>query len=130
LPQLEIELILMRQLGGTLALPVFLVDPMGNLLYYNEAAEAILGRRFDETGPMSSSEWGTVFVPTDNEGNVVPPEALPLVYAIREGRPAHQGLWILGLDGVRRYIEITAFPLVGQDRQVVGGVALFWESAQ
>lgn len=130
MPQLEIELILMRQLAGNLALPVFLVDPAGNLLYYNEPAEGILGRRFDETGPMPSSEWGTIFEPTDKDGTVLAPEDLPLMVAVNHGRPAHRGFWIEGLDGVRRHIEVTAFPLIGQDLRIVGGVALFWESAQ
>jgi hypothetical protein len=47
-----VELILMRQLASYLAMPIFLVDPDGNLLYYNEPAEYLLGRRYDETGEM------------------------------------------------------------------------------
>lgn len=130
LPQLEIELILMRQLAGNLALPVFLVDPAGNLVYYNEPAETILGRRFEETGAMPATEWATIFVPMDTAGYRLPPEDLPLVIAVTTGRPAHRGFWIHGLDGVNRYIEVTAFPLISQDRQIVGGVALFWEGTQ
>jgi PAS domain-containing protein len=46
MPQLEIEMILMRQLASYLAMPIFIVDPVGNLVFYNEPAESILGRRF------------------------------------------------------------------------------------
>ena len=51
-----IQIILMRQLAGYLSVPLFLVGPNGDLLFYNEPAEAILGRRFDETGAMSAKE--------------------------------------------------------------------------
>ena len=47
-----IQIILMRQLAGYLSVPLFLVGPKGDLLFYNEPAEAILGRRFDETGAI------------------------------------------------------------------------------
>ena len=43
-----IQIILMKQLAGYLSIPLFLVGPNGDLLFYNEPAEAILGRRFDE----------------------------------------------------------------------------------
>ena len=49
---LPIELILMRQLASHLRVPIFLVDGQGTLLFYNEPAEALLGRRFDEAGEM------------------------------------------------------------------------------
>ena len=52
-----IQIILMRQLAGYLSVPMFLVGPNGDLLFYNEPAETILGRRFDETGTMSAKEW-------------------------------------------------------------------------
>ena len=43
--QKAIELILMRQLASSLAMPIFLVDPSGNLVFYNEPAEQLLGSR-------------------------------------------------------------------------------------
>jgi hypothetical protein len=49
-----IQLILTRQLAGYLSVPVFLVGPNGDLLFYNEPAEILLGKRFEETGPMPS----------------------------------------------------------------------------
>ena len=51
-----IQIILMKQLAGYLSIPLFLVGPNGDLLFYNEPAEALLGRRFDETGAMSAKE--------------------------------------------------------------------------
>ena len=126
--QQEIEVILARQLADYLALPIFLVDQAGNLLFYNEAAEKILGHRYEETGPMSEKEWTTVFQPTDEDGRPLPAAELPLVVALQESRPAHSGFWIRGLDGVLRQIEVMAFPLIGQSDRRLGAVAIFWES--
>ena len=43
--QYPIELILTRQLASQLAMPVFLTDHDGTLVFYNEAAEAVLHER-------------------------------------------------------------------------------------
>lgn len=124
--QREVELILMRQLAGYLAMPIFVVDPDGNLLFYNEPAEELLGRRFDEAGEMPMAEWSTAFQPRDEEGQPLPPELLPLVTALRRREPAHRAVRITGLDGVTRRLDIVAFPLVGLGGRLLGAVAVFW----
>lgn len=126
--QHAIELILMRQLASCLAMPVFLVDPEGNLLYFNEPAEGVLGRRFEEAGPMTREGWAAAFRPTDASGEPLPADALPLVIALTEARPAHRQFWIEGHDQVRRCIDVTAFPLLGVEGRFVGAVAIFWAS--
>ncbi len=125
--QQDIETILCRHWVSHLQTPVFLVDPDGNLLYYNEAAEPILGRRFAETGEMPASEWGTAWRTTDENGNPLRPEELPLSVALAEHRPANRRFWIVGLDNYRRHIETTAIPLIGQANRFLGAVAFFWE---
>ena len=124
--QKEIEVILARQLASYLAVPIFIVDPAGTLVYYNEPAESILGCRFDETGAMPHGEWATVYAPEDEQGVQLAPEALPLAIALSERRPNNARFWIKGLDGVRRHIEVTAFPLIGQQARYLGAIALFW----
>jgi len=123
----DVELILMKQVASYLAVPIFLVDPAGTLLYYNEPAEFLLGERYDETGEMPLEEWGTVFSPTDRSGMPLAPEALPLAIAVQQGHPAHGQISITGLDGVARHLSITAFPVVGQSNRNLGAVAIFWE---
>ena len=54
----EIEIILSRQLADCLTVPVFIVDPEGTLIFYNEAAEVILGKKFQDTGPNASGGLG------------------------------------------------------------------------
>jgi PAS domain-containing protein len=125
--QQEIEIILSRHLAEHLAMPVFIVNPAGDLIFYNEPAENILGYRFDETGVMPANEWATVFQPFDSAGNSLRPDDLPLVIAITERSPAHKNFWIRGLDESLRQIEVTAFPLIGQGDNFLGAVAIFWE---
>ena len=127
MPQQEIEIILARHLSEYLVMPIFIVNPAGDLIFYNEPAEAILGQSYSETGLMPSSEWSTVFNPVDSQGKSIPPEELPLVVALNERRLAHKIIWIQGLDGVPREIEITAFPLIGQAERFLGAMAIFWE---
>jgi PAS domain-containing protein len=126
--QYPIELILTRQLASQLAMPVFIVDVQGTLVFYNEAAEGILGRRFEETGAMTAIEWAEVFTPRDEAGRPLAPETLPLMIAVRDGRPAHAHFYIHGFDAVDRCIEVTAFPLIGHADRRVGAVAIFWEA--
>lgn len=125
--QQHVEIILMKQVASHLSMPVFLVDPVGTLLYFNEPAEGILGQRFEESGEMLVAEWGSVFTPTDAEGVALPLEDLPLVKATTHRRPAHGTFWIRGKDGVDRHLAVTAFPLIGQSGEDLGSVALFWE---
>lgn len=129
MPQQEIEVILARHLSEYLLMPIFIVNTAGDLVFYNEPAEAILGLSYSETGMMPASEWSTVFHPVDSESRPIPPDELPLVIALKERRPAHKVIWIRGLDGVSREIEVTAFPLVGQADRFLGGIAIFWEIA-
>ena len=123
----DVEVILARHLASCLAMPIFIVDPKGNLVFYNEPAEPILGRRFEESGEMPAIEWSTVFAPTDAAGAPIPPEALPLMIALVDRRPAYLTFRIRGLDGVSRHIGNTAFPIIGQAGRFLGAIAIFWE---
>ena len=125
--QQEIEIILTRHWASHLTTPIFLVDPQGDLLYYNEGAETILGRRFSETGKMSAAVWSVAFKVTDDDNMPLPPEELPLNIALTECRPVHRTLWLVGLDKVRRHISTTCLPLIGQADRFLGAIALFWE---
>ena len=124
-----IQIILTRQLAGYLSVPVFLVDQKGNLLFYNEPAEAILGRRFEETGAMPAEEWATVFTPEDGQGRPIPPDDLPLMITLATQRPAYRRFFIRGLDGAVRQVEVAAIPIIGLQGDFLGAAALFWEAS-
>jgi PAS domain-containing protein len=128
--QQEDEIILAQQFAEHLVMPIFIVNPAGDLIYYNEPAGLILGTRFDETGIMPASEWSTKFHPVDQDGESIPPDDLPLVIAITEHRPAYKIFWIVDMEGNLRQIEVTALPLFGQAGRIQGGMAIFWESSK
>jgi PAS domain-containing protein len=123
--QKPIELILARNLISSLSTPAFLVDEDGLLVFYNEAAGLLLGRRFEEAGKMSAEEWGRTWGPFDESGGPIPLEELPLTVALRDGRPAHAGFTIRTLDGGTHRIEAAAVPILtaGGSR---GAIAFFW----
>jgi PAS domain-containing protein len=123
--QRAIELILQRQLASYLATPMFVVDEVGTLVYYNEAAEPLLGRRFDETREMTRAEWLTAFAPHERDGTPLSEADNPLLAALAQQREQHRSLAIRGLDGAEWTIETTCLPLVGQ-AGLVGAVAIFW----
>jgi PAS domain-containing protein len=124
---LPIQIILIRQLAGYLGVPLFLADPKGDLLFYNEPAEAIVGLRFEETGAMPAKTWTSIFTPTDEQGQPIPPEDLPLMIALATQRPTYKRLYIHGMNGVRRHIEVASIPIIGLQGEFLGGVSLFWE---
>lgn len=125
-PQVPIELILLRQVASYLVMPIFLIGAEGDLLYFNEPAESLLGLRFDDVGELSMAEWLAAFRPAQEDGSALAPQAVPLVVVLREQRPTHERLTITGVDGVRRVIEATSFPLRGQGDRLLGAIALFW----
>ena len=124
-----VELILIRHLASRLAMPVFVVDRAGDLVFFNEPAEAVLGRRFEEIRSMPFEDWTTAFLPTD-AGQPLSVDELPLVIAVRRGVPAHRTFAIRAADGAERTIETTAFPLLATGGDLVGAVAMFWETRQ
>ncbi len=125
-----IQIILTRQLAAYLSVPLFLVDPKGNLLFYNEPAEAILGRRFDETGAMPLEEWSSAFTRFDDEGQPIPPEDLPLMITLTKKRPAYKRYHTRGLDGVVRQMEVTSIPITGLQGEFLGAASFFWELSE
>jgi hypothetical protein len=123
----ELILILARDLTSRLATPAFVVDAEGTLVYFNEAAEPVLGRTYAESGSLRAGAWATEWAPTDGDGRPLALDELPLGIAFREGRPAHRAMRITGGDGTARDIEVTAFPLCAQPELILGAIAIFWE---
>jgi PAS domain-containing protein len=123
--QHPVELIMARGFMSNLSTPAFLVDRLGVLVYYNEAAEEILGLTFAEAGPMAAEEWSTLFEPTGPNGESLRVEELPLGIALLEGRPAHAPLRITSASGQAEEIHATAFPVIGRGGQT-GAIAIFW----
>lgn len=126
--QKPLELILARNLMSALSTPAFLVDEGGLLVFYNEAAGLLLGKRFEELGTVGAQEWGAMFGPFDGDGKPIPYDDLPLVRAVRNGRPAHGEFDIRGADGGLHRVEVSAFPILTAHGSQ-GAIAVFWPSS-
>ncbi|MEO5703886.1 MAG: PAS domain-containing protein [Candidatus Limnocylindrales bacterium] len=122
-----VELILARQLASGLAVPVLLVDARGDTLFYNEPAEAIFGRAFDEIDALPFEQRAAMLAPRGSDGQPLPVEQLPGMLAMRERRPAHAEFYLHGLDGVLRAIEATAIPVESAGGHVLGTMVVMWE---
>lgn len=127
-PQQPVELILLRQLASYLTVPIWMMDSEGNLLYYNEPAEKLLGVNFDDAGPLHADQLATMFLTTDLDGNPLPDIELPVVAALVKQRPSHRRIRFCGFDEVWRDVDISAMPIEGQGGRFVGVFATFWES--
>jgi len=97
------------------------------LIYYNEPAEVILDQRFDETGEVPVAEWTGLFAIADEERNPVAQEDRPMMMALSERKPVSRTVWMRCGHREWRHMNITAFPLIGQDGQFLGAKMIFWE---
>ena len=122
-----IQLILARQLAGSLAMPILLVDTAGTLIFYNEPAEAILGQRFEETGEIAADTWSTLFAIADEQRNPIAQEDRPTMMALSERRPFSRTVWMQCGHREWRHVSITALPLIGEGGQFLGAQMVFWE---
>ena len=127
--QHAVELILTRQLASCLSVSIVLFGPTGDILFYNEPAEAMLGLRFQETGPLKVGDAERRIHLTDERGGEIPRGERPSAIALGQHRPAHSRLWLTATDGTRREVEVTAFPLLGQAGGLLGAAVMFWERA-
>jgi PAS domain-containing protein len=127
--QQPLPLIMMRELADNVATPLFLVDRDGVLVYYNEAAENLLGLRFVDAGTLTAEQWSARWAAEDVDGHPLPNDARPLAVAMRERKPSHRPMKLMTGDGEPRTIEVTAFPLLARADEVVGAVAIFWDTS-
>jgi PAS domain-containing protein len=123
--QKPLELILARNLLSSISTPAFLVEDSGGLLFYNEAAGALLGRRFEETGTMDAADWTRAFGPFDDDDKPIPYEQIPATIALRENQPFHGNFRICGAGGRYQDIAASAIPIVGYGGSS-GAIVIFW----
>ena len=125
--QQSVELILVRQLASHLAVPILLLDPKGEILFFNEPAEELAGKRFSEIGRMGFEEWSAIVRATDDDGRPLELHERIVPRALDRGEPAHRRYWLTDARGQRRHIEGTALPLVRPSGEMLGVLAMFWE---
>jgi PAS domain-containing protein len=128
-PPKPLPLILARELASNLATAMFLLDAEGMLVFYNDAAEMLIGKSFAELGEIPASDFGEVLELATPEGEPLRRRDSPAGVAFFEQRPAHQTLSATGYDGVRRTLEATAYPLFGAVGEMCGVISVFWEQS-
>jgi PAS domain S-box-containing protein len=127
--QKHLVLILAREFAENLATPMLITDERGWLVFFNEAAEEVLGRSFAEVGEMPLDDWSSRYAPRSVETDeAVPLEQRPTGIALYERRAAHERLRITSIDGVAREVEVTAFPLFAHADELIGTVTIFWRT--
>lgn len=124
--QKPLELILARNLLSSLSTPAFLVGEQGSLLYYNQAAGAMLGRGFEESGSMSSVAWTGEFGPFGADGAPLPYDEIPATRAVRDNRPYHGNFRIRAPGGGHQDVAASAIPIVGLGGASGGAIVIFW----
>lgn len=125
--QKPLELILARNFLTSLTTPAFLVDARGGIIFYNEAAGALLGISFEEFGRKPADEWGEALGPFGEDGEPLPIDELPTTRALRQGRPAHGEFTIQSVKGEQHRIEASALPILADGGQG-GAMIFFWPS--
>jgi PAS domain-containing protein len=122
----HLVLILAREFASNLATPMLIADASGRLVFFNEAAESLIGMPFAEAGEMSFEEWSEKASPRTGDGELLPLERRPVWIAWNERRESQASFTITGLNGVAHEISVTAFPLFAHVEEFVGTVAIFW----
>jgi PAS domain-containing protein len=119
-----LPLILARNLVETMTVASFVVSAAGELVFFNEAAGDVIGKRFEEIGHVPRERWNEIG-PFDAEGLSLNSEGLPLTLALKEGTPAHGRFYICTDETKLVEVDVAAFPL--QDAEGFhGAVVLFW----
>jgi PAS domain-containing protein len=128
-PQQPVELIVARNLIAMIALAAFLIDDEGTLVFFNTAAEALTGRRFEDVGRLPPGDWMDDVGPFDELGKLIPIDSLPMTRALREGLPANGRFRArLGGDELTE-VEMSGLPLVGK-QGFHGAIIVFWRATR
>jgi len=127
----DLVLIDARAFAERLSTAAFITDGLGKLVFYNEAAEQLIGLSFSEAGEMPAEEWGSLFTIRNVDGSPMELLDMPGGKALIEHKPAHGRMRIKPLDGSPdRTIEVTGLPIFTGEKEPAGIIALFWEDSE
>ena len=124
----SLPLILARELAANLATPMFLIDGDGTLVFFNEAAELLLGKSYGEVGGITALEFGAMLDLGHPDGTPMRRRDSPAGVAFYRQEPAHQTVLATTLGGSRELFAVTAYPLFGRVGQMHGVLAVFWKA--
>ena len=128
--QYPIEMILLKQWASLMAVPVWITDSDGRLLYYNEPTEEIIGLRFEDAGELSADRLSDVFVLCDLDGSPLDADDRPLMIALTKQMSAHRRMRFLRADKEWKEIAVTAIPIIGEGNRHLGAMVTMWEDGR
>lgn len=128
--QHPIEMILLKQWASLIAVPVWITDAEGRLVYYNEPTEEIIGLRFEDAGELSADQLAEVFVICDLDGSPLAADDRPLMIALTKQMSAHRRIRFLRVDKQWREIAVTAIPIIGEGNRQLGAMVTMWEDGE
>ena len=123
-------MILLKQWASLIAVPVWITDADGRLVYYNEPTEEIIGVRFEDAGEMSAEQVAEVFVICDLDGSPLAGDDRPLMIALTKQMSAHRRIRFLRADKQWREIAVTAIPIIGEGNRHLGAMVTMWEDGE
>lgn len=102
---------------------VILTDAQGQITFVNEAAERMHGVKLLGVGP---SEYTAAYSLLTDDGDIHPPERLPLARAVTEKSVVHDAVWKIRRPD-RSILRVcgNAKPILGADNSVVACVLTF-----
>ena len=125
--QHPVELILLQQWASLMAIPVWITDAGGRMVYFNEPTERIIGLRFEDTGELEAEQLADIFEISDLDASPLPNMERPLMIALSKQMPAHRQMRIHTADHKSRVIAVTAIPIIGEGNRQLGAMVTFWE---
>jgi len=123
-------MILLKQWASLIAVPVWITDADGRLVYYNEPTEEIIGMRFEDAGELSADQLAEVFVISDIDGSPLANDDRPLMIALTKQMSAHRRIRFLRVDKQWREIAVTAIPIIGEGNRHLGAMVTMWEDGE
>ena len=126
----SLVLIRAKNLAESVETPMLLIDAAGNLVFYNEGAENLLGTPFTDVGNVSSSEWEEKFKIRARDDKPAPLERMPGWVDVTHERPGLGHVRITTLDGRDLFIAVCTVPLFTAQDQFDGALVLFWEEPE
>lgn len=111
---------LLRNVLEGLDTGLYVVNPAGKILLWNDGAESITGYlRHEMLGRISLSNF---LGQTDSEGNELVGELSPLLMALRSGKPVDSRISLRHKEGHRVQVRVHTFP-IRDERGAVAAVA-------
>ena len=125
----SLVLIRAKHLAESVTTPMFLADAEGNLIFFNEAAESLLGRAFVDNGALTPTDWQRSFDVRDRNDAPFPLESMSSWIQVQNEQPAMGHIKFRAADGSDNLVATCAFPLFTEQARFEGALILFWRDA-